>query len=471
MAMPGRRIFASWHEVALLAICAAILAAQLLAPPFIGLADNGDFAKVAGRLSLGAEGGPANFIYFIPDYLRSPRHYWKSETLSTELPLAWLATRLAGATKEGDVFDIRWLGALHGILLLCAVYALIRRLRPLPRGRAILIAAVAVWIFTDVSYVAYFNSFYTDAAALLGLLLMIPLAVDIAAAGLRNGNAILFCLAALLFIGSKPQHAIWGFLPAGWIALADRRRALLAAFTLLALSGIALRLRPQDYSAAPLFNLVFAKLTLHGPTPKEFLRELGLPEEDSAFIGMNAFMPGAPVLDPAWLARFEQQTSYRAVLKWYLQHPLRTLEILNQTLVVEGFQIRARNVSNFRRQDGFPPSARTDRFASWSDFRSAMFLKWPHHILVWYLLVIIGSIRMVRTRRTPVRTRLGWIVLGIATLAIGEFCVASLADAEETYRHLFVFHACTDLTICFAIAAALTALPAKSIRGQPIFSR
>jgi len=43
-------------------------------------------------------------------------------------------------------------------------------------------------------------------------------------------------------------------------------------------------------------------------------------------------------------------------------------------------------------------------------------------------------------------------LLGIVTLAIGEFCVASLADAAETHRHLFIFHACTDLTICFVLA-------------------
>jgi hypothetical protein len=86
-------------------------------------------------------------------------------------------------------------------------------------------------------------------------------------------------------------------------------------------------------------------------------------------------------------------------------------------------------------------------------------------MLAWYLLVIAGSIGAVRTRRTPLARRLGWIVLGIVILAIGEFCVASLADAAETHRHLFVFHACTDMTICFAIAWLVSTLlkPPQSI--------
>ena len=57
----ARTIFTSWHEPALLAICAAILAAQLFVPPFIGLADNGDFPKITGRLSLGPKSAGENF--------------------------------------------------------------------------------------------------------------------------------------------------------------------------------------------------------------------------------------------------------------------------------------------------------------------------------------------------------------------------------------------------------------------------
>ena len=448
-----------------MAICAAILTVQLFVSPFIGLADNGDFAKIAGRLSLGPRDGPAKFIYFTPDWVRAPRYYWKSEIVSTELPLAWLAMRLG----RQDAFDIRRLGAIHSVLLLGAVYALIRSLRPLPRGPRLLIAAVAIFIFTDVHYAAYFNSFYADAVALLALLLMAALAVHIAVLGMGRWNAILFCLAAILFIGSKPPHAIWGFLPAGFIALVGRRRGIPFVCIMLAASAVTLWLSPAGYTAEPLFTLVFSKLARQGPAPKDVLAELGLPQEDSAFTGMHAFMAEAPVLDPTWRAEFTRRTSYRAVLQWYLHHPAPTLQILDETLTLEAFQMRAQNLSNYRRQDGHPPGARTDRFALWSDFRSALFQKWPHHMLAWYLLVIAGSIRIVATRRGSVQARLGWITLGIVALGIGEFCVAGLADAAETYRHLFIFHACTDLTICLAIAQCIGVLRrrADSVAYRP----
>ena len=430
----------------MLAICAAILTVQLFIPPFIGLADNGDFPKIAGRLSLGPKYEGQNFIHFVSDYVHSPRYYWNSGIFSTEFPLAWIAT-----TKDGDTFDIRWLGAVHTILLLCALYVLIRTLRPLRTWPRLLIAATAIFIFTDVHYVSYFNSFYTDAAALLGLLLTVALAVHIAINGLRTKNAILFCVAALLFIGSKPPHAIWGFLPAAFLALTGGRRGLPFASILLAASALTLWLSPTGYTAQPLFTLVFSKLARQSPAPQKTLAELGLRPEDSAFIGMHAFMAGAPTLDPQWTREFLRRTSYGALLKWYFHHPLKALELLDQTLTIEAPQMRAPNLSNFRREDAPTHGWRASRFALWSDLRSALLRKWPHHMLAWYLLVIAASIRIIRTPQT----RLGWIALGIAALGIGEFCVAGLADAAETYRHLFIFHACTDLTICFAVAAVL----------------
>jgi hypothetical protein len=44
------------------------------------------------------------------------------------------------------------------------------------------------------------------------------------------------------------------------------------------------------------------------------------------------------------------------------------------------------------------------------------------------------------------------LALGIAFLAVGQFVASTLADCLDMARHLFLFHACTDLTVCFAAA-------------------
>jgi hypothetical protein len=452
------------REAALILSCAGLLAAQLLAPHFIGLADNGDFAKISGRLSLGPKGGPIPFVYFTPEYVRSARYFWASPVLSTEQPLAWLASRLANTTKEGDAFDLRWMGAVHAALFLGALYALLRCLRGLAAWRLLIIAGVAIFVFSDVNYVAYLNSLFTDAVALVALLLMTALAIGIALEGVNNRNALVFLAASLLFIGSKPQHAIWGALPAAFIATSGWRRGLAAALVVLAASAVTIAIFPADYRAEPLFDLVFFRLSPSAEEPAT-LYELGLSAEYEPFIGMHAFVPQAPLGDRKWLDGFTARTNLRAVLQWYLRHPARTLRFLNEVLTREAWQMRPGNLSNFRREDGQPPGARTNRFALWSGLRSALFIRWPYHILAWYAIWIAGSIRAVRSRQAPAVARLGWIALGIAVMGIGEFCVAALGDCMETYRHLFLFHACTDLTVCFAIAAVV--FPQRRLRGKP----
>ncbi|HKT69987.1 MAG TPA: hypothetical protein VJP83_11140, partial [Terriglobales bacterium] len=95
------------------------------------------------------------------------------------------------------------------------------------------------------------------------------------------------------------------------------------------------------------------------------------------------------------------------------------------------------------------------RFCSWSDLRGALFRAWPEHILLWYAFVLAAAIVVIARSRSPVIRRVAAVGLGLALMGIGEFCFASLTDAAQTDRHLFVFHALSDLTFCFVAAGVL----------------
>ncbi len=80
-------------EALLASLCAAILIWQLLLPGFIGMANNGDFGKVIGPLSMdGADRGADNFIFFESDYVRAPQYYLGAPYFSSETALAWVAS-------------------------------------------------------------------------------------------------------------------------------------------------------------------------------------------------------------------------------------------------------------------------------------------------------------------------------------------------------------------------------------------
>src|ERR1039458_5215929 len=120
-----------WQERLLLLLCGGILAWQLFLPGFIGMANNGDFGKVAGPLSIGgADHGADNFIFFQPQYVRGAENYYIPKPPSSEIGLAWLASTVQKAVGGPARFDIRWLGALHALIFLGFYYTVLVVLRP-----------------------------------------------------------------------------------------------------------------------------------------------------------------------------------------------------------------------------------------------------------------------------------------------------------------------------------------------------
>jgi hypothetical protein len=95
----------------------------------------------------------------------------------------------------------------------------------------------------------------------------------------------------------------------------------------------------------------------------------------------------------------------------------------------------------------------------WSTFRAWLLRRWPWHMPVWYVVFLAGCL----ASRSPV----GWVAMGIAALGLGEFALAALGDSLDAGRHLFLFQAATDLTICFAAAWLLQKGFPKTIRHTP----
>jgi hypothetical protein len=450
-----------WLSAGLLLICAGTLAVQLFGPHFIGIANNGDFAKVAGSLSLAApDGGESNFISFQPDYVWSQRNYWNSPYHSSETLVGWVATRLSGLTREGEYFDIRTLGAVHAAIFLAALAVFLSALRGLPAWGRCATAGVGILAFTDVSYASYMNTFYMDAVAFCSLLLLAAAAVRIAVADQPSASLVLlYGLAGLMYVTSKSQHALWAILPAAFLAYmslqwrkpAIRRLGLIAALVLLAGGAIELATVDPGYPAQALFNKLFFQIGVAGPGGADDLRALGVRPEELRYIGVHAYAPGRPT-SQQWMEEFYAHTGYRRLMVWYLRHPGRTAQMLKHTLSNDAKDMRQNNLSNFQREEGRARWERTTRFAAWSTFRSTLFARWPYHVVIWYGLFVAGAIATIRQRVSRTAVRLGWLSLGIAILAVGQFAAASLADAVETGRHLFIFHVCTEMTICAAVA-------------------
>jgi hypothetical protein len=451
-------------EILLGAIFAACISFQLFVPPSIGLSNNGDFAKMVGRFALGPASMDTSdeYRYFTAHWVYDRSYQWVSNDRSSELlPIGAAVT--IGWWFSTHEFDIRILGAIHALLWVSCFVAFLSLLRRMYGRRSYVTGIAALFIFTDVSYVAYCNSFYTDVAAFLFLAWAFVLWLHF-----MNGERatpalfLLFATSAVLSVSSKPQHAP---LSVFWCTLAAiaamsfqgtwrRTGALFVAAAILVAAIITFSLMPGGVKGPEAFDVIFISVLHNSPSATDDLRELGLGPEYLRYID---HWPHPTFPDPAanleWWNDFSKRTGHTRIAQFYLRHPWRAATIVYRALHDSAYRRRS-GWGNYERQSGLPPGKETKSFGWWSALRSALFHIAPWHIVVWYAAVIGTGIWLAIRQRTTTLSRMGLFAVLLAGMGLTELGVAALADVGETERHLFLFHVITDFTIVLAIAWA-----------------
>ena len=462
-----------WWETLCVLVYVLIAGNQLFRVPITGMGDNGDFPKVLGYWDAC---DPDQYReYVVPVYKIKPECNWESHVTSSETALAGIITQIA-VSNERDSFSIQAAGKAHLSILLAALGILLwafNRSRPILRFG---LPPLIVLIFSDVAYVAYLNSFYMDAAAMVFLLLTVSLAV---AAVLRPQSwiAIAFGIAAVGFIASKSQHAVLGPLLAAlavWLAMRGARRnkrLWMASAAAATVSTVAMFILTTDeYRTYPMYNLIFFRLTTHSPDPLQTLAELGLPASDSALVGTHSYSPNVPASDDKWERQFLRQTSYLKLARYYLDNPRVPLTMLWTTLRDEARWIRTPDLGNYRKKDGFPPGTLARRFDWWSNLRSRLVKAFPAHLAIFYVLVTGVSLACLFLPTLAARWPLYPVSLALAIAGAMEFACAALLDCIETARHLFLFHVITEILIVCAVAAVLSELATDKHGSTPLVS-
>jgi hypothetical protein len=446
---------------AALTVGTAVLAVQLFVPPIVGLADNGDYQRVmgyAGFQHTTEVAGERYFSFLRTRYLIVSPGWFRGGYHSSETLLAFVARYVHLGISRQTLFDIRLLGAIHAALLLVAVAGILRACRDLAPPTQALVAALLVFIFTDVGYAAPFNSFYSQTASLLFLLLTVAISAEGVRRGRLSGGLVLaYFGCALLFVGSKPQErlaapllALFGMRLAGVrFASAWRRAAAWLGIGLCAFSVWYGRHTPYTLREAAIFQIVFDDLLAQSATPAADAAELRLDPDWVKYTGSNPYAPDSPLLDPGFRVRFLHQVGYRQILRFYLRHPTRLAGRLERAST-QAWSLRP-TFGNFERSPEHPESRLATQFSLWSRMRGRL----GAHPFFWTLLLLGGNLAaaLVTYRRATWKGRLFREGILLLVLMSGlAFAVCALAQAPtDLSRHLYAYHALCDLLL---IAAA-----------------
>lgn len=432
-----------------LALAAAILIHQLFVPPVIGLADNGDFWKLTFAFDLvPAAEDEVRFAPTVYTFDRS-RHHW-SRFYSSETLLMIPAFLLHFLFTDSPSFDIRVLGLVHSLLYLLALWLVLPFTRSLGRVRRVTVLALILLVSGDVMYVCYLNSFSMDTAALLFLLLAAGFALR-AAHHPNRSDAVLLVVCGALLTASKAQHCIAGTVLAAFFIWKGRTLwpggsrvfPVTAAAALLAVSAAVLLLASRDYSAFARYSTIFYQILPRSKTPDRDLQELGLNSSYKRYIGTHAYQAESALSGAEGLRAFRQSTSYTRLALFFARHPEHALYAVKVGLEQAAIG-RTPMLGNFDRSAGRPPHSQSQSYAWWSSLKRRAFEFHPWLFLGWVAGLAALACGFFG-RAFPV-------VWALAAMTAGELLTASLGDAIEMTRHLFLFNAMADILLIGAAA-------------------
>jgi len=458
-----------------LAVAVGIVVFQVLVPPAIGLADNGDFGKICKKFDLRVPYDPSALPgspYIHLRYHVVRESHWRSGFHSAETLVVNVAVLLNRLILRDGTFDLRCLGALHAILFLLAFaffVPLTGAVRPVLQAALL---ALAILFFCDAMYSTYYNSFYMDAAAFVFLLLALVFLVRAARPGQHGAaDAWAAVVFSVLMLTSKTQHALLAIPLIVFVLW--KRRAMWPRHVLLA-SALAVSLiaggaaysliegTPPGYANPCLFNIIFDRLLPTADNPSAELASLGLDDSYLDYMGMNAWAPDSPLLRKNyWAQEFLSRTSFPILARFYIVHPDRALYVAGQALREAARQRPVRQglgeVGNYDESAGHPPYSRSNAFALWSAAKESVLGGFP-----WlYPLVFAIAVGIVAWAHPA-----AGVALGIAEAL--EFGLSGMTDSVEVTRHLFFFDAIWDVTLFVAVCVLVLRLDARLRRRAAV---
>src|SRR4051794_18514281 len=458
--MPRRRKLC---DAILLTLFVALIGVRVFWPQPIGLPDNGDFPKVLGRLRIwpNVPAGDEKFKFFFSDYRIDPQHIWNPHIPSIELNFARIAKAANAMAYSRTNFDVRFLGAVHGLLLVAAFCLILLYLRRVPLKWAIVCGACSILVLVDLEYLEFINCPLMDSAAVFCFVLLFgaTLHLELGGGGPNWKAVALFGAAASLFLATKIQHeplivpllVFTGLLLYRSKSSKAAKAACYASASLMIATSIYMEtVMPPDYVAESRFSLVFLKLVPLSRTPLETLKAVHRPASDMRYVHTHAWSVGSPLENARYRDRFWRDVSVKRLIAFYLAHPTITGEILLRdlqnagrdipiSLVPVGFDMHTVRYGLMRKTDNPVPYSRPKLLNPWSDLRRLAAERAYWLVPLFYVSCFVITVRY----RTSASART-MLLLSIGLLA---YLIGSLADATDTSRHIVIAQMATDMAI------------------------
>jgi hypothetical protein len=447
---------------AVLACAAAIVFYQVLIPPIVGLADQGDFARMIGRFGYGPEDKSPDlkFMFVVRKYVPDPKfRYPDWEQFNSEYLFTASAVALNRLVSKDGGLDISLMGLVHALAFLAALARLLwvtRRLRAAP-----ILWIGALIVLTDAAYTAYWNSFYAEPAMCIFFLLLAAETIaiwqspDIGAAQLAR-----WAVWAMLWVLAKPQNAPAGIVLAAfalrmrwWAGKRRAQRAAVAscaAIASVAVFGIATVPQPIRWETG--YDMVFRAIVPESHDAAADLQTFGLDPSLAKYGGTWA--EGHPFYELVTGGAFHDKITTFRIVRFYLLRPARFWKHI-KVMLASAFLLRD-FYGNFEKAAGYPRATQSHAFSVWSELHKNLLE--PLARWIFFGLLLSGAALGGLWTRAPHRRRdVEFAALLLACCLAAMFTVL-LGDCWDNIKHFYMFNLLFDACVLAGAAALASRL-------------
>lgn len=438
----------------------------LFYPPMPGVADQGDFYRVMAVTGLGKVTTPDWYKYVTTEYKILPMNYTRLfgviPTTSMIYPI--FLARQAAIIIGSEYFSTKILALVYTVMYISSLYMCFKWLRFKRVATGIFFVALSLFILMDGNYLVWFNSLYGEPMMFTGLIIFIScfLYVSKHMEEINVKKILLLFMAALLFLGSKPQ--VFPALPfmlliifrivslqRDFVTSIEIKSIFLAASLMLIFYVGGIYLQTSFTTGIDTeYNSVFYGVLKGSEDPRADLRKLGLPEDMALEAGKHSYLPKNQYVkyvprSELTLREFNDRISNFKLLKFYLSQPARLIKGMEYT-ASKAFDTGT-SLGKFEKGEVKEYTPHLSRFTLWSNFRSTIMPRSLAFIVAFYALVILTSIIEYIRRKDDMESRLQiellWLIIIIGLL---QFPMPYIGNGEaDTAKQLFLFNYTFDI--------------------------
>ena len=423
-----------------MAACGVLAVIMLLLPNYLGMGNDSLANAKMGYYKLGyideeiISGQVASNAYFTRVYELT--HLDGGSEFSLERVMVNLAKALDWLFTHDQLFDIRFLALLYIVLYLPGVFLVIKaaleRVRQFSEAAAL--AGLGVLIFSDISYIAYFNSLYTDALFFIMLLYMAGSSLLLHRDGKRQSlYVVLLGLSTMGFCLVAKQGFLAGVIVAFFLLMhlqyvvRKNGKALNVIVTCLVLTTSILSLFQvsSEFDDTGKYHAMTRGVLLQSADPAETLEDMGINLSFSVLANDSLYedYPVTQLANPLIQREFLDRYATGDIMKYYIRHPGALISMWDLG-VKAAVNLRRDYCGNYELSTGMPPMGKSIFGATWSIFKIQSAPK-----TIGYLVVLVVVILMMTGKKLLGKHPQRWDFTYFMTC----MCLLTLGMADMTY--------------------------------------